>query len=119
MSIEINSKWVKDGEVVIIENLGNFCSNKEILNFSGSSDVVQFRQCNISIIEIMYISKFLEQYKPYEVVYEYQYVYMDTDNRAETTVSFYKDDVEFFEAYNGSFNKSYQRLDFTKRERKQ
>ena len=36
---------------------------------------------------------------------------------AETTVAFYKDDTEFYEAYKGSFDGTYQRLDITKRER--
>lgn len=60
---------------------------------------------------------FSEQFKLYEPIFEYQYAYMH-EGTTETTALFYKDNTEFYEAYKNSFNGSYQRLDFTKRERK-
>ena len=112
MNIKIGSKWVKDGEVVEVSNIVHTPCVK------GSA---------IYIHTIVYHSQledfrarerveFLEQYNPYEVVYEYQYAYLDEDRNAETTVFFYKDDAEFLSV--DTTIKCFQRLDFTKRERK-
>lgn len=109
MNIEIGSKWVKDGEVVEVSNIVHTPCVK------GSA---------IYIHTIVYHSQledfrarerveFLEQYKPYEVVYEYQYACYDAVSGALITNNFYTDMEALL-----SINDVNQRLDFTKRERK-
>ena len=105
MIIEIGSKWVKDGEVVEVHNIVETVGRDELIWFT----------CKKGKTHILIDYDFLEQYKPYEVVYEYQYAYLDGDGSAEITVNFYKDDAELLSA---TLIKVYQRLDFTKRERK-
>ena len=104
MSIEIGSKFVKDGEVVEVKALTS----------SILVEVVWYSK-NDEKEHVLTKDDFLEQYKPCEVVYEYQYAYLDGDGSAETTIYFYKDDAELLSA---TLIKVYQRLDFTKRERK-
>ena len=67
MSIEIGSKWVKDGEVVEVlncrKNHGGIYQDMipcVWFIFDGDTHVLTERD-------------FLEQYKPYKPVYEYQY----------------------------------------------
>ena len=57
---------------------------------------------------------FLKQYKPYEVVYEYKYAYYT--GVSECISQDYFTDCEF---ETKTVYRTYQRLDFTKRERKQ
>ena len=54
--------------------------------------------------------------KPKEPVYEYQYAFKDEDGNAKITFIFFKDCDEFIR-YSWVL-KDFQRLDFTKRERK-
>lgn len=108
MIIEINSKWVKDGEVVEVAEV---CQGTR--DTYGRAIVWFITEEDYGVLTY---NDFLEQYKPYEVVYEYQYAYMDEYDSAETTVFFYKDDAEFLSV--DTTITEYQRLDFTKRERK-
>ena len=113
MSIEIGSKWVKDVEVVEVlncrKNHGGIYQDMipcVWFIFDGDTHVLTERD-------------FLEQYKPYEPVYEYRYALQLSKERAIVTDDFYKDDEEFVQAWLSENDKSaYQRLDFTKRERK-
>ena len=105
MSIEIGSKWVKDVEVVEVlncrKNHGGIYQDMipcVWFIFDGDTHVLTERD-------------FLEQYKPYEPVYEYRYV---TDIYCETKIlNRYFTEDEIKEEY-----EVYQRIDFTKRERK-
>ena len=112
MSIEIGKKYInKYGEVVEVSNIVHTPCVKGSAIYIDT--VVYHRQ--LEDFRATERVDFLEQYKPYEVVYEYQYAYLDGDESAETTVDFYKDDAELLSA---TLIKVYQRLDFTKRERK-
>ena len=74
---------------------------------------------NTTLEHVLSVRDFLEQYKPYEVVYEYRYALQLSKERTIVTDDFYKDDEEFVRAWLSENDKSaYQRLDFTKRERK-
>ena len=63
MNIEIGSKWIKDGEVVEVHN---------IVETVGRDEVIYYK-CKQGKEHISYDYDFLEQYKPYEVVYEYRW----------------------------------------------
>ena len=68
MSIEIGSKWVKDG--VMVEVI-------EVFLYKDAFYVVDFKYKNgkkESQCGILTQVDFLEQYKPYEVVYEYEFI---------------------------------------------
>ena len=104
MSIEIGSKWVKDGEVVEVHN---------IVETVGRDEVIYYK-CKQGKEHISYDYDSLEQYKPYEVVYEYLYA-LDYEYLG-VSEKYYKDDEEF--QTKNKLCKSFQRLDFTKRERK-
>ena len=65
MSIEKDSKWVKDGEVVKIKaDCLNDCirTNRQCVWFED-------KKCEVHVLTRC---DFLEQYKPYEVVYEFE-----------------------------------------------
>ena len=65
MSIEINSKWIKNGEVVEVHN---------IIETVGRDEVIYYK-CKQGKEHISYDYDFLEQYKPYdEFVYRWVYV---------------------------------------------
>lgn len=107
MSIEKDSKWVKDGEVVELNTArDNYFDNGN----TSRVECVWFwdKEGNIHVLTER---DFLEQYKPYEPVYEYRYV---TDIYCETKIlNRYFTEDEIKEEY-----EVYQRIDFTKRERK-
>ena len=103
MNIEIFSKWIKDGEVVEVTNT---------YESVGISCIWYIDKDTIS--HILTERDFLEQYKPYEVVYEYLYA-LDYEYLG-ISEKYYKDDTEF--QTKNEMCKSFQRLDFTKRERK-
>lgn len=107
MSIEIGSRWVKDGKVV------------EVTNFYESVSIwcIWFIDSK-TISHILTERDFLEQYKPYEPVYEWQWAYI-TNSLLNWHTSNYMTEEEF-KTWQGSANNSlvYQRLDITKRERK-
>lgn len=113
MSIEKDSKWVKDGEVVEVVWLNaTFVYEYEL---SGNEKMVWY-ECDSDtqknkIRHVLTERDFLEQYKPYEPVYEYRYV---TDIYCETKIlNRYFTEDEIKEEY-----EVYQRIDFTKKERK-
>ena len=109
MIIEIGSKWVKDGEVVEVTNFYESVSIWCIwfIDSENNSHILTERD-------------FLEQYKPYEVVYEYKWAYLNKKDFfiAIDDKHFYIDEEEFYKAYRKEHIVG-QRLDFTKRERKQ
>ena len=115
MSIEKGSKWVKDGEVVEVERQReNHFSEVNTLRI----DCVWFFDKEESI-HVLTERDFLEQYKP-EPVYEYKYVIGSTEFQ-KITNKFYKTFEELMNSEDiyGFIGQSFQRLDFTKRERKQ
>ena len=78
MSIEKDSKWVKDGEVVEVVWLNATCVCE--WEKAGNEKIVWFEMLNDKsthrVRHVLTERDFLEQYKPYEVVYEYQYAYL-------------------------------------------
>ena len=108
MIIEIGTKWVKDGEVVevtyIVETVGR--------------DEVIYYKCKQGKEHISYDYDFLEQYKPYESVYEWQWCYI-TNLLPSWHTTGYMTQEEFI-AWQCSAHSSleYKLLHFTKRERK-
>ena len=111
MSIEIGSKWVKDGEVV--EVLDTLSCEHEQKNDLRYCDIVFYQDKELNN-HVLTERDFLEQYKPYEPVYEYQWAYKrSTDSRWSISDIFYLDTP-----YLTRDAAEYQRLDFTKRERK-
>lgn len=111
MSIEVGSKWVKDGEVVKVTDTVYVSSYMNCVVFMHSTKT--------DYPHIITERDFLEQYKPYEPVYEYQYVLRNyIDCPIYESQRYYKDDNEFLEKEVNDKNfKTFQRLDFTKRER--
>ena len=100
-NIEIGSKWFKDGEVVVIREIGKM----------GNIDCIMYSD---GVFHALTMCDFLEQYKPYEPVYEYKYAY---DTGVSVCISNrYYTDLEFKAE---TVYEQYQRLNFTKRERKQ
>ena len=110
MSIEIGSKWVKDVEVVEVYNITETVGRDEVIYY----------KCKQGKSHILYDYDFLEQYKPYEPVYEYKWAYLNKKDFfiAIDDKHFYLDEEEFYKAYRKEHIVG-QRLDFTKRERKQ
>ena len=110
MSIEIGSTWVKDGEVVEV-----FSLRKNNYGDGGTEykNGVWFKDAVIEY-HVLTESDFLEQYKPYEVVYEYLYA-LDYEYIG-ISEKYYTDDDDFKKRNEQCV--SFQRLDFTKRERK-
>ena len=75
MSIEIGTKYIgEDGEVVEVNN---------IVETVGRDEVIYYK-CKQGKEHISYDYDFLEQYKPYEVVYEYNWVQLRSGNAYET-----------------------------------
>lgn len=106
MEIKVNSKWVKDCKVARIEivKIASCYGHKEVWFWA------------LGEYHVLTEIDFLEQYKPYEPIYEYQYAFHTWDVDTNVTNSFFKDDTEF-KKINPAYP-SFQRLDFTKRERK-
>lgn len=114
MSIEIGSKWVKDGEVVEVLN----CRKNHGGIYQDMIPCVWF----IFDVDTHILTErdFLEQYKPYEPVYEYRYCYISYFGEICISNGFFKNDDEMKTIIALKENsKDFQRLDFTKRERKQ
>jgi len=119
--IEVSSKWVKKDhcvrdelEVVEVTNISNVICIKDSAIGVG---VVVYRQSNDW--QVMEFNDFLDQYKPYEPVYEYQYFYEHKISKSANsrTPEYYKNDLEFCSSTSNIGEINYQRLDFTKRER--
>lgn len=122
MSIEIGSKWVKDGEVVDVVSNFHFTLEDEHKKNDG---IDLFSGCTVWFfvaekVSVLTERDFLEKYKPYEPVYEYKYVIGSTEFQ-KITNKFYKNFEELMNSEDtyGFIGQSFQRLDFTKRERKQ
>lgn len=107
MSIEIGQKYIgKDGEVVEIFKITTVATHDEIIFFT----------CKKGINHVLFDYDFLEQYKPYEPVYEFEYrLQYEDGSRGETS---HMTEDEFKIRLHESDIKFFQRLDFTKRERK-
>ena len=118
MSIEAGQKYIdKDGEVVDVISLRK--------NYYGYGDFeyeygVWFEDRE-ETLHVLIERDFLEQYKP-EPVYEYQFLCKVKDGDCWDSVTVYHKDIQ--ECINSECEEEreryeYQRLDFTKRERKQ
>lgn len=119
MSIEIGSKWVKDGEVVEICDIHRGIKVK-IHNYGAYTgfDIVFFKD-KINCAHCMRAVDFLEQYKPYKIIYEYKFAFT-TIPTYSLFISDYMQEEEFNELVNSThLCVMSKRLDFTKRERKQ
>ena len=110
MSIEIGSKWVKDGEVVEVKD-----SRFNECFVAGETYVWFLHSTKTDCLHILTEHDFLEQYKPYKVVYEYEYILQYTDGSRGETSHMTEDELKLRLTSDIEF---YQRLDFTKRERK-
>lgn len=115
MSIEVGQKYIgQDG--VVVEVIRH---TKDAHHTDGIWTVIfsdtQWRH-------VLTERDFLEQYKPYEPVYEYQFLWKvkDGDCWDSVTTSYYKDIQECVnsESEEEKGRYEYQRLDFTERERK-
>ena len=112
MSIEIGSKWVKDGEVVEVFNI-----KYNHFDDSNPSRVECVWFCDKQGIDHVLTERdFLEQYKPYEVVYEFECIAQQPNGDRHYTGFMTEKEMEYFSFQNDCAY--YQRIDFTKRERK-
>lgn len=116
MSIEIGSKWVKDGEVVEVVNVGESYFGEM---FSDSMLVIWFtHSTKTDHYHVLTERDFLKQYKPYEPIEEWQWLFI-THNFKKWNTTEYLTEEEFKDWQGGAPSSlEYQRLDFTKRERK-
>lgn len=106
MSIAIGSKWVKDGKVVEVFKITTVITHDEVV----------FYTCEKGINHVSFDYDFLEQYKPYEPIYEWEFVAQQPDGVRHFTDFMTEKEMEYFSFQNDCAY--YQRLDFTKRERK-
>ena len=117
MSIEIGKQYTgKDGEVVeVLSNPFNcFYPYEDSMNMKEREKCVWFM--NDEGNHVLTERDFLEQYKPYEPVYEFEYrLQYEDGSRGETS---HMTEDEFSLRMHESDIKFFQRLDFTKRERK-
>ena len=104
MSIEINSKWIKNGEVVEVHN---------IVETVGRDEVIWFT-CKKGKRHILIDYDFLEQYKPYEE-YFYRWVYVVNNAIYFTDEKMTYD--EFKKAYIGEKIELYACISETKEKR--
>ena len=108
MQVESNSKWVKDGEIITVFGTGPVtkdCKHLDCVMFQHSTKTDH--------MHILTERDFLDQYKPYEPVYEYRWAY---DTGVAICIS-----QDYFTEREFNSRVAYdlhQRLDFTKRERK-
>lgn len=108
MSIEVGSKWVKNNEfATVIKN--DILINLFCVLFETQEKTLVTRH-------ILTNSDFLEQYKPYEPVYEYKYAFIDYRGEAVVSLIYFINEKDFKNRIGNSV-KFLQRLDFTKRER--
>ena len=114
MQIEIGSTWVKDNEMVDVLFYDFICTIDEY--FSPWAVVFKGKHSH----GVLAVKDFLEQYKPYEPVYEYMFMYQLDDCKIgewHLHTAFYTI-VEDCMNYTTRNAYNFQRLDFTKRERK-
>lgn len=106
--MKIGDKFIKDGETVEVDYLRNHSSDQMTCSFS----CVWYRDNKGR--HVLTKGDFLEQYKPYEPIYEYQYAFNNIINGVLVADGFYTDkEVSLI------IESKKQRLDFTKRERVQ
>lgn len=116
--MKIGDKFVKDGEVVEVTDIGFANFENENGRKVTVSGLVMFKKRSGN--GISFISDFLEQYKSYEVVYEFQYAFSNIAQPDSIWVdsTYFRDVLEIGRNYSLHIIR-YQRLDFTKRERVQ
>lgn len=116
--MKIGDKFVKDGEVVEVTDIGFAIFENENGRKVTVSGLVMFKGKNGN--GISFKSDFLEQYKPYNPIYEFQYFYEHKISKSANakTLEYYKDDTEFCNK-NNTEEINFQRLDFTRRKRVQ
>ena len=118
MSIEIGKKYIsKDGGVVVVENIKNNYYND---TKTSAAICVWFWDIE-GDIHVLTDNDFIEQHRPYEVIYEYQYLFKLKDSKLWNGVTSYHKDIQ--ECIDSELEEArdkfeYQRLDFTKRVRK-
>lgn len=119
MSIKIGEQYIDNNgkKVEVLSNPFNyFYPYEDPMDMKEREKCVWFKDDEGN--HVLTERDFLEQYKPYEQVYEAFYSYGNIDTPKQTKKR-YKDDNEFLqsdECYGISFQ-GFQRLDFTKRER--
>ena len=109
MNIEIGKKYInKYGKVVEVESIKD---NHFDDNHISRAGCVWFwdKQGGLHVLTE---SDFLQQYEPYEVVYEYRYCFLNESSYDISSRYFTDKEVK------PSYWIAHQRLDFTKRERK-
>ena len=113
MSIEIGQKYINEkGEVVEVLDIINYRTRKGEYDFPT---VIYIGER----VHVLTWKDFAEQYNHYEIIYEYMYAIQLYREKIIVTYDFYKDDEEFAKEWLSENDKSaYQRIDFTKRERK-
>ena len=111
--MEIGSKWQhKDGGVYEVTDYREQAF-KNTNGFTDNTLCVWYKDQDGEIY-VRTEKHFLDSFKPYEPVYEYRYA-LDS-GCLDISASYYLDDKEF-KARN-QLTEKFQRLDFTKRERK-
>lgn len=112
MNIEKESKWVKDGQVYTVSKV------EEVLNPRNDTEILVWFSDGMVEYYATTQPLFLEQYKPYETTEVYQWAYI-SNSLNKWHISDHMTEEEF-NTWQGSANLSlmYERLDFTKRERK-
>ena len=110
MSIEIGQKYINEkGEVVEVLDIINYRTRKGEYDFPT---VIYIGER----VHVLTWKDFAEQYKPYEVVYEYEFIAQQPNGDRHYTNYLTEKEMEYFSFQNDCAY--YQRLDFTKRERK-
>ena len=112
MSIAIGSKYRGEQETVEVFDVIDYRSRTKSISF----ETVIFIKNDI--VHVLTKDDFLRQYKFYDPVYEYKFA-LGRDDIIKITDTFYKDDTELCNSLDvrGFLGGSFQRLDFTKRER--
>lgn len=102
MSIEIDSLWTDGDNIIMVKRI----------DYIAALKVVIYEE--IGVKHILTERDFLEQYKPYEVVYEYRWVVGEVCS--ERVTKHYTD--EEAEKELSCYLSNRQRIEYTKRERK-
>lgn len=113
MSIEVSKQYIgKDGEVVEARGIKSIDTLK--LTLADSGNIVFFSTLTPLFQHVLTERDFLEQYKPCKPVYEWQWAVEEVNGIRIT--EYYTEDEEI---KLNCYTTGKQRLDFTKRERKQ
>ncbi len=120
MNIEVSSKWQhkESGAVVEVIDLVRVCveeyeksGHENTIWYEFLSDTKKWRDRHV-----LTESDFLDQYKPYEPVYEYGYAYYENNLGWNLFTDYLTEEEAKTKMELKGYDK-YQRLDFTKRER--